>query len=684
MSLIEQEAEKLRKLKEESGVYSVNNTNVGVGRRFGSSLNKASSRIEAFKNKSKSENKALNVESRGTIRTQFEDNSNTPISNKSELDEKQFEYSSNIIRTTNATNPSSKIGSNSNTVRIEEDSNAGQLFVVSEHNSNTINNSNSVENNELKLKKPIGDNSLSNDSLNFDSNTVRTINNDQPLQIETECKNEIFNPNIIDSNTNISSFEYSSDGLSLESTHSKEEAANIYSNTIRIQNDLKSKCSTPMDQKNDSLNKDIMLRKYVSNETKLESSPIEKIEVIQKQQENNTNTGLSHINKVENPYDLQGSITQSLNPRGLNENTNENHNSNLYSNKIRTDFESNRRQSEYNLGIDRSQFTHNSDSDSNTYRIQKSKKLHSSEQPIIEKLRGLAHNSAIIFRYLHDRCSANRSLETGKVFRHDMMQKLNLTEATIKGTIKRMIQELRIIEIVSYKSGNGGWSNYSMNAMAYDLFSADRTLLNTYKSSKSKIYQPKQFEYNSDSNSNTNPSSELVSRNNSNLLTSKEPSWFKELDFSSVAPIKPIHVNSSIRKLVQEKLSSDAVQDFIVRYPSWIANQKGVNNYLGMFCDRLKEFANEGDSPILSSPTKEEIELELELAKEAEKLRKDLELIENHKKEQLRNELNAKFDLWLASATEEEKNSLYKRVEIINDDLYEKGLRETWLEKQGL
>ena len=108
--------------------------------------------------------------------------------------------------------------------------------------------------------------------------------------------------------------------------------------------------------------------------------------------------------------------------------------------------------------------------------------------------------------------------------------------------------------------------------------------------------------------------------NDKNLEVKLTNNWFDLLDFSPVSPIGPMQVNSSIRNLVQEKLQPEQVQDFLNRFKSWLFAQQKVQNPLGMFCDKLKEFATEGDSAILNAMTDEDRELGVKFLEENQKI----------------------------------------------------------------
>ena len=63
----------------------------------------------------------------------------------------------------------------------------------------------------------------------------------------------------------------------------------------------------------------------------------------------------------------------------------------------------------------------------------------------------------------------------------------------------------------------------------------------------------------------------------------------------------------------------------------WLSGQRKVNSSIAIFCYKLKEYANEGDSAVLYVRTQEEIQMEIALAQKAEKMRLELELIQSGK-----------------------------------------------------
>ena len=172
--------------------------------------------------------------------------------------------------------------------------------------------------------------------------------------------------------------------------------------------------------------------------------------------------------------------------------------------------------------------------------------------------------------------------------------------------------------------------------------------------------------------------------NGESLSANYKTSWFKDLDFTLLKHIKPMMVNTTIRKLVEEKLQPEDVQIFISKFKNWLPTQSKIQNPLGIFCDKLKQYAQEGDSEVLYALSDDEIEAEKQFALDIEKRRSELELIAKAKKYQLEQENELKFKAWIESAEEEEdKIKLYPENAFakFGSDIYLMGLKATFLEK---
>ena len=199
-------------------------------------------------------------------------------------------------------------------------------------------------------------------------------------------------------------------------------------------------------------------------------------------------------------------------------------------------------------------------------------------------------------------------------------------------------------------------------------------------------------------NANTKPSSKIDSiYNNTNYLTGEPDTnetqattqqqaqnlgWFKSLNFLAIPYIKPMMVNSAIRTLVETKLDPDDVQMFINKFKNWLVTQNRIQNPLAIFCDKLKEFANEGDSPVLAVMSDEEMQVEYLMAQDLEKKRAEMDLINKaraFKQEQGKEDL---FQEWLSQASDEEKKSIYPESGFAKygSDIYNLGLKQAYLD----
>lgn len=269
--------------------------------------------------------------------------------------------------------------------------------------------------------------------------------------------------------------------------------------------------------------------------------------------------------------------------------------------------------------------------------------------------------------FIYDQCVWTGSLVTPPITKQQMLAGTGVKADSLKMSIKRL-REKQIIDKDSFKDGKGGWTKYKISEIAY----RDLTNLRKSISLNQNIYAVKVG-----TNLGTNPPSKIVSSNLNNLpiLTSTEvgtdnlnKGWFKTLDFSKVRPIGAMQVNSSIRNLIEQKLDQDDAQNFINRFMPWMSLQTRVNNPLGLFCDKFKEYATEGDSAILLAATDEERQIEIELAQRFEKMRAENELVAKHKEEQIKRRTDEEFEVWLSSLSREEKISLVPTNSYMSED----------------
>jgi hypothetical protein len=292
-----------------------------------------------------------------------------------------------------------------------------------------------------------------------------------------------------------------------------------------------------------------------------------------------------------------------------------------------------------------------------TKKTNKTLKIYCDSLVPLESVLSQMGDQKIVVDFIYDQCVWTGSLVTPPITKQQMLAGTGIKSDSLKMSVKRL-REKQIIDKDSFKDGKGGWTKYKISEIAY----RDLTNLRKSISLNQNIYAVKVG-----TNLGTNSSSKIVSNNLNKLpiLTSEEvgtekyiQGWFKTLDFSKVRPIGPMQVNSSIRNLVEQKLDQDDAQNFINRFMSWMSLQTRVNNPLGLFCDKFKEYATEGDSAVLLAVTDEERQIEVELAERFEKMRAENELIAKHRDESVKRQQDDEFEIWIDGLTREEKITL--------------------------
>lgn len=307
-----------------------------------------------------------------------------------------------------------------------------------------------------------------------------------------------------------------------------------------------------------------------------------------------------------------------------------------------------------------------------------------------------------ILEFLFDQCIYNNSLITPPITKEQLILATLLKEETALSSIKRLRSKL-LIDRVDYKDGKAGWTRYKLSEITY------KELLN-FRNSNSPFASEVSFQTSQSfshhprntvqagaivsaivgAKVSASPSSK-IDRENFNLsqLTTaptsaptKPMGWFKSLDFTAVHPIAPMQVNSSIRNLVEMTLEEDKVQSFISRFKNWLATQSRVNNPLGMFCDKLKELANEGDSAVLQCMTEEERKIEIEFLNQLQAAKKDLEFIQVAKEDQEQKRIEQEFLNWYREVTDDELLEMLKPNQFLQfrSEMYKKGIRGLFFE----
>lgn len=289
-----------------------------------------------------------------------------------------------------------------------------------------------------------------------------------------------------------------------------------------------------------------------------------------------------------------------------------------------------------------------------------------------ESIISIAGSQRVIVDFLFQLCLWNNSLVTPPITKQQLTSETGLLEETALSSIKRL-RKKNIIDRHAYKDGKAGWTQYQFSESSY------KELLHL-RQVGAKSVQPL----------NTSTMVPKKGMSHFNLNDNKqgliEQSWFKNLDFSKIHPIGPMMVNPAIRSLVEEKLAPELVQDFINRFTSWTSTQGRITSPIGLFCDKLKELAREGDSPIFGCMTEEERQVEVAFVAQVEKAKAEMELIRKARSEVAEKEADTAFESWYNSSSNSEKFELAETSAFApaESEAYKRILKAAFFQKVSL
>lgn len=299
----------------------------------------------------------------------------------------------------------------------------------------------------------------------------------------------------------------------------------------------------------------------------------------------------------------------------------------------------------------------------------------------MESIISISGSQRVIVDFLFQLCLWNNSLITPPITKQQLTSETGLLEETALSSIKRL-RKKNIIDRYAYKDGKAGWTQYQFSESSY------KELLHLRQvGAKSVQRPPTEIERGISSSSligGKRGINNFVSNGTKQGLS--EQGWFKNLDFSKIYPIGPMVVNPAIRSLIEEKLSPDLVQDFINRFTSWTSTQGRITSPIGLFCDKLKELAREGDSPVFGCMTEEERQAEAAFAAHVEKAKAEMELIRKARSESVEKEADSAFENWYTSSNDSEKFELAEPSSFApsESEAYRRILKAAYLEKINL
>lgn len=257
------------------------------------------------------------------------------------------------------------------------------------------------------------------------------------------------------------------------------------------------------------------------------------------------------------------------------------------------------------------------------------------------KFRG---NTLAIIRFLFDEILKNGGTDTGRVTMPYIAEGCGVPRKSTEKLLSQLTKE-GVLNVVEMRVGNGGYRVLSLDPSTF-----------TYMVNFNQNLTPYQTPH-------FGPSKE-VSKFNNNITNYSQPNLeglqsknfnFKDLDFTEVAPLHWTQVNSSIRKQVEEKFEKEEMQLFVDKFMVWMSTQKNVQSVIGLFCAKIKEYLEEGDSPVMQCLSKKELEAEKEFRQKAEQLAQQQAMVNKFNQEVASKAIDEKFEAWLGALSDDQK-----------------------------
>lgn len=276
---------------------------------------------------------------------------------------------------------------------------------------------------------------------------------------------------------------------------------------------------------------------------------------------------------------------------------------------------------------------------------------HVVDESIIFNIHSLPKYHRVIMDFMFRKCSQTGTNKTSHIFTNELLGMTGMKPRTYEDALARLLED-QILTLVDVRKGRSGFRTFTIHPTIFSQLMQESR-------------NPNKHHANNHVESHGFAPSKEVSKFNNNITNyTQQPNVvlnknfnFKDLDFTEVAPLHPMQVNSSIRKLAEEKLEKEEMQLFVDKFMVWMSTQKNVQSVIGLFVSKIKEYIEEGDSPVMQCMSKKELIAEVEFKQKADQLARQQQMTEKYKNEIATNAMDERFSDWISSLSNEDKVS---------------------------
>ena len=274
---------------------------------------------------------------------------------------------------------------------------------------------------------------------------------------------------------------------------------------------------------------------------------------------------------------------------------------------------------------------------------------HIVDESIIFNIHSLPKYHRVIMDFMFRKCSQTGTNKTSHIFTNELLGMTGMKPRTYEDALARLLED-QILTLVDVRKGRSGFRTFSIHPTIFSQLMQESR-------------NPNQHHVNHHVESHGFAPSKEVSKFNKNITNYTQlPNVvlnknfnFKDLDFTEVAPLHPMQVNSSIRKLAEEKLEKEEMQLFVDKFMVWMSTQKNVQSVIGLFVSKIKEYIEEGDSPVMLCLSKKELIAEQEFKVKADQLHRQAQMTEKYRNEVESKALDERFNEWISTLSSDDK-----------------------------